>query len=780
MGARTLQFLSAFPAFRRLRHRVLAKELAQDLAVDAAAASQIALVRAIDDAPDRASILAIAAGSKLGAALIELAKDANKELVEATFHRAGQNGFDVLWYALRKWGTRATVEAPSGAVLVLGEEHRHLAAPLRAADAEALAGLKTLGLVILGASTFPNYLDSRKSGSEAFKRSAELIKKVLRASHTVFRKVAVLDLFDRDLDPDAIAARIGDHVAKHPDMRDLMLYYCGHGSLSAVREHTCYLLLKGTKPGREAATALGIEALCTMLDAKGVLTDRRCTVMLDCCFAGQPAGAWQNTGLDTTIANQIREVLPAGGLAFLTASEEGRRVWGRGAYEGATVFAGALAEVLTEEAPGIKRLPLSDLCAAMADRIRGRYDGGKGAAIPQCHAPGQRDGGISRIPMFLAGGQSLLGEQDAPEAGELDPAMDRDPGELEQPLCQLKLAAQEAADPLANDPAENTQTVAHETGRLPEDAQAEGQQTVIESPANFSPGKQEIAGPALLQPAPPETEAVSYSATGNIEEPSEPTEDSRLREIIDAELSSTANEPKGTVAETHSPDSSREPAGTIVITKDKLGDGNAAEASGASKAAFRWKQYHIYAPIRDGIEETWSAVAFVLFKTYRNTPKRRISVILATVALAVMGLYFYAGKGRSDLPQSTRQVPAQPAGPKAIVNSDAAPASASANASAVKPPAPGVDISEIVQPNAYYAHVAYFKDKEQTMDSAKFVRTEYADVLQGLKVFIKYITEGQFNKYSVAVGPFQNIDAAKDFCSKLKEAGHWMCAIRSD
>ena len=190
-------------------------------------------------------------------------------------------------------------------------------------------------------------------------------------------------------------------------MRDVMLYYCGHGDLLPDREHTYYLVLKGTKPGREVTTGLGIKQFRTMIEAKGVLTSRRCIFILDCCFAGEAAGAWQDAGLNALIEKQIREVLPTRGFAFLTASDKDLRAWGKGGYDGATMFTGALAEVLTAEAASMKRLSLGDLCAAMAVRIRERHDDWKEAVIPQCHAPHQVDGDISRIPMFLAGSSGL-------------------------------------------------------------------------------------------------------------------------------------------------------------------------------------------------------------------------------------------------------------------------------------------------------------------------------------------------------------------------------------
>ncbi len=403
-GNIVISFLGLSPA----EASILAKELKQELLLlDGVTADQIRLVRASDDAQDVGSILAIAMQAGLGLSLADLARAAAKGVVAGAASRVGQGVVDAVWPTLRKWGARAKVKTPSGELVILGEDFGSPAAPRSAADLETLADLKTLGLVILGASTFPHYPASRKLDNAAFKRSAELAKKVLSPAHTVFRNVEVLDLFDQALRPDDIVDRIEDHVEAHPRIRDVVLYYCGHGDLLPDREHTYYLVLKGTKPGREVTTGLGIKQFRTMIDAKGVLTRRRCTFILDCCFAGEAAGAWQSAGLNTLIGKQIRDVLPSSGFAFLTASDKDERAWGRGGHKDATMFTGALAEVLTADTFGAKRLSLNDLCAAMAERIRDRH-GWKEAVIPQCHAPRQVDGDISRIPMFLAGNPGLV------------------------------------------------------------------------------------------------------------------------------------------------------------------------------------------------------------------------------------------------------------------------------------------------------------------------------------------------------------------------------------
>ena len=171
-------FVISFPDLSSAQASILAKELARELALDATKADQITLARASDDAQDLGSILVVAAGSGLGAGLIELAECAGKEFAKGVMQRAGQKFLDVIWPILRKWATRAKVEDPSGSVLVIGEEYSRHAAPRSVADAETLAELKTLGLVILGASSFPRYPASLKLDNEAFKLSAELAKQV--------------------------------------------------------------------------------------------------------------------------------------------------------------------------------------------------------------------------------------------------------------------------------------------------------------------------------------------------------------------------------------------------------------------------------------------------------------------------------------------------------------------------------------------------------------------------------------------------------------------------
>lgn len=380
----------SFPDLTPAEASIAAQELATRLAEDGMPTAAISRARASAEAQDLGSIVLVAGG----AYLIDLAKEAGKEFVKGA---AGEAGKRALAAVLRKWG-RAEVRKSDGAYIVLGEDQKRIAAPRSVAQAQRLSELDTLGLVILGASRYPHF---PKLDNPAFSRSAELARKVISRDHTVFRDVQVLDLFDQDLRPDAIVDAIEEHVTRHPGMRDVVLYYCGHGDFLPDRERTFYLMLAGTRPGREAITGLGLKNFRLMVEQQAHLLQRRCTFIIDSCFAGAAVEAFQSTGIDYLVEAQVRDILPSRGMALLTAADKSSVAIGRDG-EGSTMFTGALAEVLTGRGRSERRqLSLSELCADVVDYIKARH--GLKGVIPQCHAPRQEDGDVSRVPMFLLG-----------------------------------------------------------------------------------------------------------------------------------------------------------------------------------------------------------------------------------------------------------------------------------------------------------------------------------------------------------------------------------------
>jgi hypothetical protein len=384
----TISFIDLTPA----EASQLAKELELELIEAGVPKSDMQVVRDNAEAMDMGGIVMVAAG----AYLFDLAKEAGKEFAKGAANRAGTR---VLDWLLHKWGTRAEIQSRSGPPVIVGEEYKRLGPPRPGSAPEQVADLKTLGVVILGASQFPHMPASRKLDNPAFKRSAELAKRLFSPECTVFRDTAVLDLFDTEARIDDIVDRIEQHVAADPEMRDVVLYYCGHGDFLPDRERSYYLTLRATRPGREPATGLLLKPFRYMIEQQPKLIDRRFYFVLDCCFAGAAVEVFQLGGIDPLVASQVREMLPERGWAFLTASDRSMPAIGRDGA-GATMFTGALADVLSGGAPGVPpRLTLADLCAETARHIKTKY--GLAGVLPQCHAPRQDAGDVSRVTMFV-------------------------------------------------------------------------------------------------------------------------------------------------------------------------------------------------------------------------------------------------------------------------------------------------------------------------------------------------------------------------------------------
>src|SRR5688500_1385699 len=112
-----------------------------------------------------------------------------------------------------------------------------------------------LGVIILGASTFPHFRSNLRMDKEAFGRSAAAFRNLFEpADSCVRRPVKILDLFDKDLAPNDLVEAIGEFLIAGPSLRDVVIYYCGHGIFLA--DDTYVVLLKSTRSGKEAFTAL--------------------------------------------------------------------------------------------------------------------------------------------------------------------------------------------------------------------------------------------------------------------------------------------------------------------------------------------------------------------------------------------------------------------------------------------------------------------------------------------------------------------------------------------
>jgi hypothetical protein len=140
---------------------------------------------------------------------------------------------------------------------------------------------RRLGVVILGASTYPHFPSARNLDNESFARSAAALRSLMADEDVcVFGKPAVLDLFNVDDDPTSIIRRIRDLLKSRPALTDILFYYCGHGAF--LRDRTYYLTLKETEPENEGFTGLPFRQMRLALEDQ--LMSKRLFIVLDCCL----------------------------------------------------------------------------------------------------------------------------------------------------------------------------------------------------------------------------------------------------------------------------------------------------------------------------------------------------------------------------------------------------------------------------------------------------------------------------------------------------------------
>lgn len=394
----TIRFLDLPPSDAT----VAAKELAVELKQVGLAEGDVQLSRSSDDAQDLGSILLVGAG----AWLYEVLKEAGKEFVVGAARGAGQKaGREAVEWLLKKWQTRAVVTTADGRELEIGSRPSSTVGTRTKADAETLAGIKSAAIVLMGASQFPHYPAELKLDNPAFKQSAEDVKAVLTPEYTVFRNAYALDLFDTNLRPDEIVDKIEEHVTRYDDVRDVFIYYCGHGDFLTDRDRNFYLTLKSTRHGREATTGLRLRDFRLMLEQQAHLHNKRCYFIVDSCFASAAVEAFQGTSMEAVVASQFDDLLPQRGMAFLTAVDKKLPAIGRDG-SGRTMFSGALVDVLRGHS-GTTSGPwdLATLKEKMTSHIKALH--GMAGMLPQCHAPQQSDGDVSRVPLFLFSPRTL-------------------------------------------------------------------------------------------------------------------------------------------------------------------------------------------------------------------------------------------------------------------------------------------------------------------------------------------------------------------------------------
>ncbi|NUR91711.1 MAG: caspase family protein, partial [Nonomuraea sp.] len=165
------------------------------------------------------------------------------------------------------------------------------------------------------------------------------------------------------LDPPTMAAigdAVADAVAASAERAPLLVYYAGHGLVSATG--ALYLAAAATDPGgtRLEHTALPFATLRRyLLDSRA----RPLVVVLDCCFSGRAL-----TGL-TVPEEDLAGLAEIEGGYVLTSAGRGQLALAPGGAEH-TAFTGELLRTLEEGIPdGPRRLTLASLFRELSQRL---------------------------------------------------------------------------------------------------------------------------------------------------------------------------------------------------------------------------------------------------------------------------------------------------------------------------------------------------------------------------------------------------------------------------
>jgi hypothetical protein len=255
---------------------------------------------------------------------------------------------------------------------------------------------KTTLAVILGASDFTNW---KELSNTAFASSAEDFKRYLFDEDGFnLPRDHLLPLFDTTKSQSDILVAVADFLSEkykaqsEGGIRDLLLYYVGHGNFTAARNYC--LAVRDSRPKVDGT-------LLRMSDLAGVIRNNagglRRFLILDCCFAGKAIKEIQ-AGPLVAAREEIMESFAREGTTLLCSSTEGKVSL---APEGSkyTMFSGALLEVLRNGVAKIDTpLSMEQLGTTADSLIRERYPGE--AVRPTVLSPDPVAEKTSAVPFF--------------------------------------------------------------------------------------------------------------------------------------------------------------------------------------------------------------------------------------------------------------------------------------------------------------------------------------------------------------------------------------------
>jgi tetratricopeptide (TPR) repeat protein len=269
--------------------------------------------------------------------------------------------------------------------------------------------------ILLGASEWPNYPDFEQS--PAFANSANRLKTyLLNPQQFGLPSENLLDLFDADQGVDDIDRAIGDWLnqrianmeARGNPVRDLLVYYVGHGGFSGFGglESQFFLAIRRTRSSNPQVSGIGIASLSYTLKQKARRIRR--LIILDCCFAATAFHAFQSTPGEVAgqqafaaLAERSKGTgYPERGSALLCSS--GPKVPSLISRDGnVTLFTEALLYALftgDTRQPQKLYLSLRELTTLITEFLEDSPE--ENAPKPYIGSPDQSEGDVADIPFF--------------------------------------------------------------------------------------------------------------------------------------------------------------------------------------------------------------------------------------------------------------------------------------------------------------------------------------------------------------------------------------------
>jgi hypothetical protein len=264
---------------------------------------------------------------------------------------------------------------------------------------------ETTLVAILGASEWPS--SPELPSSEAFRKSAQDFEAYFRGHPFNLRPENLCYLFDHKGSPLEINRELSEFLTRAQEratrdgrpIRDLILYYVGHGGFTKGGDQAYFLALRSTEVENEGVSSLRMVDLAGMIRHRA--KDLRRYLILDCCFAEQAYQYYQSSsGGDPAKVAHTKALLefPDRGTALLCSSSK-RDFSIAPTGEPHTMFSGALLDVLqTGDVSLETALSLENLGHRVTRLISTKYP--DIAVRPKVSSPDQREGNVADIPLF--------------------------------------------------------------------------------------------------------------------------------------------------------------------------------------------------------------------------------------------------------------------------------------------------------------------------------------------------------------------------------------------